>query len=85
MNQNSIIRYSYSSVMALLLLSANTVKAEVNDSTKAEKLFEGSVYTEVNVGHHHYEEHPALWDFPHLVVDGQLNLGRGWTVNPHCS
>lgn len=36
--------------------------------------------TEFNYGHRHSQQHPTLTDFPHILLDGELQLGRGWTI-----
>ncbi|MBR2034942.1 MAG: hypothetical protein IJ984_02705 [Prevotella sp.] len=41
----------------------------------------GSVYTEVNYGHKYYGEERDKWDFPHIVISADLNLGKGWSIS----
>ena len=36
--------------------------------------------TEVNYGHRHGLEHPTVTDFPHIIIGGTVQLGRGWSV-----
>lgn len=49
-------------------------------STNKEKIFTGSVYLETNYGNKHDEENKDVWDFPHIVAEGKLNLGKNWYV-----
>ena len=70
----------------IFLIAATTffplsIDAQDSDSADVAPLLEGTAYTEVNVGHRHHQEHPVLWDFPHIILEGQLNLKRGWMVN----
>lgn len=40
----------------------------------------GSVYSEVNYGHAFKGSQRVQWDFPHLIIDGHVELGKGWSV-----
>ena len=40
----------------------------------------GYLMTEVNYGHRHGLEHPTVTDFPHIIIGGTVQLGRGWSV-----
>ena len=60
-----------------LSMLSTTVSAQ--DSIQ-EKRISGNVMTEVNFGHRHTQEHPTIIDFPHIVVGGQWQMGRGWSA-----
>ncbi|HCN54015.1 MAG TPA: hypothetical protein DIS88_09555 [Prevotella sp.] len=40
----------------------------------------GSVYSEVNYGHAFQGSQGIQWDFPHLIIDGHVAWGEGWSV-----
>lgn len=67
-------------VSFMLLVYINNGMAEDVDTT-SQKFFSGEAYTEVNYGHKSYDDNRTKWDFPHIVLDGNLNLGKGWTIS----
>lgn len=60
-----------------IILCTYTLKAQ--DSVSNKRL-EGSIYTEVNYGHRHGEQHPTVTDFPHIIGSATLNIGKGWSA-----
>lgn len=73
------MKYSRLMIMAFAAMSSVCSFAAEADSTE-NKIFSGSAYTEVNYGHKSYGEERTLWDFPHIVLSGELQLGKGWSV-----
>jgi hypothetical protein len=47
------------------------------DSTK---WLTGYAMTEVNYGHRHGLEHPTVTDFPHIIIGGTAQMGKGWSI-----
>lgn len=70
------LRLTATALAAVVCMVADASEQEGND----EKIFTGSAYTEVNYGHKYYGEERTLWDFPHIVLSGELRLGKWWTV-----
>ena len=64
------------SVLGLLTCSVNM---SAQDSTAQQRLT-GYVMTEMNYGHRHGQEHPTLTDFPHILANATLALGKGWSA-----
>ena len=64
------------SALGLLACSANML---AQDSTAQQRLT-GYVMTEMNYGHRHGQEHPTLTDFPHILANATLTLGKGWSA-----
>lgn len=56
-----------------LLLSGH---ASAQDSIR---WLSGSFYTEANYGYNFFGEHRNVYDFPHAVLDLNVNMGRGWS------
>ncbi len=46
----------------------------------AQQRLTGYVMTEMNYGHRHGQEHPTLTDFPHILANATLTLGKGWSA-----
>lgn len=68
-------------VLAAFLMSALCATAhdgvENGDTTD---VFEGEVFVETNYGHKYYDNHRALFDFPHIALSGTLQTGHGFSV-----
>lgn len=65
--------------ICIAMASSGEITAAEVDSTE-QYTFSGTAYTEVNYGHNYYGENREDIDFPHIVVDGELNLNHGWSI-----
>lgn len=66
----------YMRVVLFIILLFLSASAEAQDSVSG-KCVEVSIMTEVNYGREHGDEDAALVDFPHLLLCGEAELGRG--------
>ncbi len=62
-----------------LCLMAGGINLLAQDSTAQQRL-SGYVMTEMNYGHRHGQAHPTLTDFPHILANATLALGKGWSA-----
>ena len=46
-----------------------------------EKWIDGSFYTEANYGYNFFGKQRNIYDFPHVVLDVSLHLGKGWHLS----
>ncbi len=65
--------------LCLLWLGAGTAQAQ-EGSLDSTAWLSSYLMTEVNYGHRHGLEHPTVTDFPHIIIGGTAQLGRGWSV-----
>ena len=77
MRKSNIIYIQKAICTIAIALSASSLSAQ--DSVSHKRL-EGSIYTEVNYGHRHGEQHPTVTDFPHIIGSATLDMGKGWSA-----
>ncbi len=66
-------------ITVVFLVCPMVALAEEIDSLK-QKPFSGEIYSEVNYGHDNYSSNKSMWDFPHIVLSGELTLKKGWSI-----
>lgn len=68
---NEVIRIS------LIVIGLLTYFASMSAEEKQRRV-EGVFYTEANYGYNFFGEDRHIFDFPHLVLDLTVHLGKGW-------
>ena len=66
-------------ILCLSCLGAGPIRAQESDGDST-KWLTGYAMTEVNYGHRHGQEHPTVTDFPHILIGGTAQLGKGWSI-----
>lgn len=66
-------------LLCILSFRAESIHAQ-KDSSDSLVMMSGYLMTEVNYGHRHGLEHPTVTDFPHIIIGGTVQLGKGWSV-----
>ena len=65
----------------ILLFNVNQeALAQENDSLQ-HKWIDGIFYTEANYGYNFFGKNRDTYDFPHVVVDLNMHLGKGWHLS----
>lgn len=54
--------------------------ARVDTTLTSRPVLEGMIYTEANYGYRFSGDNRSRRDFPHIVANATLALGRGWTI-----
>lgn len=65
--------------LCIAWLGAGPINAQENEKDSTAWLA-GYLMTEANYGHRHGKPHPTLTDFPHIIIGGTAQMGRGWSV-----
>lgn len=74
-------KVTISTILAGVLLSVSTEAfAQGNDSVQ-HKWIDGNFYTEANYGYNLFGDKRNTYDFPHVVVDLNIHLGKGWHLS----
>lgn len=65
---------------AVWLGVATGAYAQGNDSVP-HKWIDGNFYTEANYGYNFFGDQRNTYDFPHVVIDLNIHLGKGWHLS----
>lgn len=66
-------------ILCLACIGAGPMNAQESDRDST-KWLTGYAMTEVNYGHRHGLEHPTVTDFPHIIIGGTAQMGKGWSI-----
>ena len=67
-------------ITASLLLQFCLISTGANRDSLNVEMFNGSVGIEVNHGAKYLGDSQTEWDLPHIVLDGNVNLSKGWNI-----